>query len=123
MQISRSDQGREITKDELLKIAPFSKGQLTKIYREGYLPKPSRRSRPGSNEPVYFWDASIIEQAKYLYARLQWDASYERARLPLWLSGFAVEFATLKQQWLRALDPCDAATDGRQSRRPSGYCD
>jgi hypothetical protein len=105
MQISRSDQGREITKDELLKIAPFSKGQLTKIYSKGYLPRPSRRSRPGSNEPVYYWDASIIEQAKYLYDRLQWDASYERARLPLWLRGYAVEFAPLKQQWLRALDP------------------
>ncbi len=105
MQTSSRGQGREITKDELLKIAPFSKGQLTKIYRAGYLPRPYRRSRPGSNEPVYFWDESIIEQAKFLYDRLQWDPSYQRARLPLWLRGYAVGFAPLKQQWLRVLDP------------------
>lgn len=105
MQTSSRGQGGEVTKDELLKIAPFSKGQLTKIYREGYLPRSCRRSRPGSNEPVYFWDESVIEQAKFLYDRLQWDPSYHRARLPLWLRGYAVEFAPLKQEWLRSLDP------------------
>ena len=105
MQTSSRGQGREITKDELLKIAPFSKGQLTKIYRAGYLPRPYRRSRPGSNEPVYFWDESILDQAKFLYERLEWDPSYQRARLPLWLRGYPVEFAPLKRDWQRSLDP------------------
>src|SRR5437016_14438890 len=105
MQTGNRDRRREITKEELLKIAPFSKGQLTKIYREGYLPRPQRRSRPGSNDPVYFWDESIIEQAKFLYDLLQWDHSYEGARLPLWLRGYAVEFAPLKQQWLQFFNP------------------
>src|SRR5690242_8952557 len=101
MQTNSRDKGREITKDELLKIAPFSKGQLTKIYREGYLPRPERRSRPGGNDPVYFWDETVTEQAKFLYDWLQWDRSYKRARLPLWLRGYVVDFAPLKQQWLQ----------------------
>lgn len=105
MQTSSRGQGRKISKDELLQIAPFSKGQLTKIYRAGYLPRPDRCSRPGSKEPVYFWDESIIEQAKFLYNRLQRDPSYQRARLPLWLRGYPVEFAPLKREWLRSLEP------------------
>jgi len=71
MQASSINQGREISKDKLLKIAPFSKGQLTKIYRAGYLPRPQRRSRPGSNKPVYFWDESVVEQATLVYDLLQ----------------------------------------------------
>jgi hypothetical protein len=104
MQASRRDQSREISKNELLEIAPFSKGQLTKLYQAGYLPRPQRHSRPGSKKPVYVWDESIIEQAKFLYNLLQWNRSHQWARLPLWLRGYAVEFAPLRQQWLDFID-------------------
>jgi len=104
MQANSINQGREISKDELLKIAPFSKGQLTKIYRAGYLPRPQRRSRPGSNEPVYFWDESVAEQATLLYDLLQWSRADHWVRLPLWLRGYQLDFAPIRQHWLNSID-------------------
>ncbi len=104
MQASSINQGREISKDELLKIAPFSKGQLTKIYRAGYLPRPQRRSRPGSNKPVYFWDESVVEQATLVYDLLQVSRADHWVRLALWLWGYQVDFAPIRQRWLDAID-------------------
>jgi len=104
MQISNRDQGREISKNELLKIAPFSKDQLTEIYRAGYLPKPQRRSFPGSKKPVYYWDESIGEQAALLYELLQWCRLDHRLRLPLWLRGYQVDIGPLRQGWLNSID-------------------
>ncbi len=95
MRARSRDQSREVTKEELLKIAPFSKGQLTKIYSKGYLPRPKRRSRPGSNEPMYYWDESIVEQATLLYNLLQWSRADHWVRLPLWLQGYPVDFGQL----------------------------
>jgi hypothetical protein len=104
MQVSKINQGREISKNELLKIAPFSKDQLTEIYRAGYLPKPQRRSCPGSKKPVYFWDESVVEQARLVYDLLQWSRVDHRVRLPLWLLGYQVNFAPLRQGWLDSID-------------------
>ena len=104
MQASSVNQHREISKDDLLRIAPFSKRQLTKIYRAGYLPRPQRRSYPGSKKPVYFWDESIVEQATMLYGLLQWSRADHRVRLPLWLRGYQVDFAPLRQGWLDSID-------------------
>ncbi len=104
MQISNRDQGRDINKDELLRNAPFSKGQLTKIYQAGYLPRPQRRSRPGSKKPVYVWDESVVEQAKFLYNLLQWNRFHQWVGLPLWLQGYPVKFAPIRQRWLDSID-------------------
>ncbi len=104
MQASSRDQGRGITKDELLKIVPFTRRQLTELCGEGLLPPLQRGSRPGSNKPVYVWDASIVERAKFLYNLLQWNRSHRWVGLPLWLRGYAVEFAPLRQQWLDSID-------------------
>ncbi len=104
MQASSINQDREISKDELLKIAPFSKGQLTRIYRAGYLPRPQRRSCPGSNEPVYFWGESVVEQATLLYDVLQVSRVDHWVRLALWLRGHQVDFAPIRQRWLDSMD-------------------
>ena len=104
MQARSRDQGRGITKGELLKIVPFTRRQLTELCGEGLLPSLQRSSRPGSKKPVYEWDASIVEQAKVLYHLLQWNHSHQWAALPLWLRGYAVEFAPLRQQWLDFID-------------------
>lgn len=104
MQANSLDQGRGITKDELLKIVPFTRRQLTELCGEGLLPPLQRGSRPGSNKPVYIWDASIVEQAKVLYHLLQWNRSHQRAALPLWLRGYAVEFVPLREHWLDFID-------------------
>src|SRR5712692_8427330 len=104
MQARSVDQGKGITKDELLKIVPFTRRQLTQLCGEGLLPSLQRGSRPGSNKPVYVWDESIVERAKFLYNLLQWNRSHQWAALPLWLRGYAVEFAPLQQQWLDVID-------------------
>jgi len=104
MQTSKIHQGREISKDELLEIAPFTRRQLTRIYLEGYLPRPQRRSRPGSNTPVYYWDESVIEQAKLLYDLLRWSRADHWVRLPLWLQGHLVDFVPIRQRWLDSID-------------------
>ena len=114
MQVSKINQGREISKNELLKIAPFSKDQLTEIYRAGYLPKPQRRSCPGSKKPVYFWDESVVEQASLLYDLLQWCRTDHRVRLPLWLRGYQVDFVPIRQRWLDSIDAyLQAFTQGK----------
>lgn len=69
MQTSSSDQRKGITQAELLNILGqrFTQRQLTELRSEGWLPPLQRRSRPGSNKPVYLWDESVVEQAKFLY--------------------------------------------------------
>jgi hypothetical protein len=104
MQTSSVDQGKGITKANLLKIVPFTKRQLTELCSEGWLPPLQRNSRPGSKKPVYIWDESVIEQAKFLYYLLQWDRTHQWVGLPLWLQGYAVDFAPLRQRWLQSID-------------------
>lgn len=104
MQANSVDQGKGITKDELLKVVPFTRRQVTQLCSEGLLPPLQRGSRPGSKKPVYEWDASILEQAKVLYHLLQWNHSHQWAALLLWLRGYAVEFAPLLQHWLDFID-------------------
>jgi hypothetical protein len=104
MQANSVNQHREIRKDELLRIAPFSKRQLAEAYRAGWLPRPQRRSYPGSKKPVYYWDASVIDQATMLYGLLRWYRVDQRVRLPLWLRGYQVDFAPLRQGWLDSID-------------------
>jgi hypothetical protein len=104
MQANSVNQHREIGKDDLLRVAPFSKRQLAEIYHMGLLPRPQRRSDPGSNKPVYYWDESIGEQAALLYELLQWWRLDHRLRLPLWLGGYQVDIAPLRQGWLNSID-------------------
>jgi len=104
MQVSSRNQGRGITKNELLKIVPFTRRQLTELCSEGLLPPLQRSSRLGSNKPMYVWDESIVERAKFLYNLLQWNRSHQWVGLPLWLWSYAVEYAPLRQQWLDYID-------------------
>ena len=104
MQTSSVDLGKGITKAELLKIVPFTRRQLTELCGEGFLPPLQRGSLPGSNKPVYMWDESIVELAKFLYDLLQWDRTHQWVVLPLWLRGYAVDFASLRQRWLQSID-------------------
>lgn len=113
MQANSVNQHREISKDDLLRIAPFSKRQLAEVYRAGLLPRPQRRSSPGSKTPVYYWDQSVIDQATMLYALLRWNRVDHRLRLPLWLRGYQVDFAPLQQGWLDSIDAyLEAYTQG-----------
>lgn len=104
MQANSVNQHREISKADLLRIAPFSKRQLAEAYRTGWLPRPRRRSYPGSKKPVYYWDASISDHATMLYGLLHWSRVDQRVRLPLWLRGYQVDFAPLRQAWLDSID-------------------
>ena len=104
MQANSVNQHRGICKDDLLRIAPFSKRQLAEVYRAGLLPRPQRRSQPGSKKPVYYWDESIGEQAALLYGLLQWWRLDHRLRLPLWLRGYQVDITPLRQGWLNSID-------------------
>jgi hypothetical protein len=104
MQTNSVNQHRGISKADLLRIAPFSKRQLAVVYRAGLLPRPQRRSQPGSKKPVYYWDEPIGEQATLLYELLQWCPLDHRLRLPLWLRGYQVDIAPLRQGWLNSID-------------------
>lgn len=103
MQVSNVKQQGEISKADLLQIAPFSKRQLARMYRAGYLPLPQRRPRSGGKEPVYFWDESVVERATLLYDLLQLRRSDDQARLALWLRGYQVDFAPIRRRWLDSI--------------------
>jgi hypothetical protein len=104
VQASSAKQCREIRKADLLRIAPFSKRQLTEIYRAGLLPRPQHRSSPGGKKPVYYWDERAVEQALSLYDLLQVSHADHWVRLALWLRGYRVDFAPIRQRWLDAID-------------------
>ncbi len=123
MQTSSVDHGKGITKAELLKIlrGRFTSRQLTELCGEGLLPPLQRRPRPGSNKPVYVWDESVVEQAKFLYDLLQWDRAPRWVVLPLWLRGHAVDFAPIRQRWLQSIDAyLQAFTQGNEEESYPG---
>lgn len=107
MQTSSKDRGNRITKREILKRlhGRFNSRQLTELCSEGLLPSwNERRAQPGSKSPEYLWDVSVVEQAIFLYDLLQWQRSHRWVVLPLWLRGYAVEFAPIRQRWLQSID-------------------
>lgn len=107
MQTSSKDQGNGITKREILKClhGRFNSRQLTELCSEGLLPSwNERRAQPGSKSPEYLWNESVVEQAIFLYDLLQWQRSHRWVVLPLWLRGYAVDFASIRQRWLQSID-------------------
>ena len=107
MQVSSQDPGNGITKQEILKSlrGRFTSRQMTEFCSKGWLPTwRERRSVPSSKKPVYLWAESVIEQATLLYELLQVSRADHWVRLALWLRGYPVDFAPIRQRWLDSID-------------------
>ncbi len=81
-----------------------SPGQLNEWRNKGWLPELQRRSCPGRKSPVYVWDERAVEQALYLLDLLQVSRADHWVSLALWLRGYQVDFAPIRQRWLDSID-------------------
>lgn len=110
MHITKVDWEKEMTQHDFLEglhqvlQIDSSRRQLTELRSKGWLPELHRRSCPGSKKPVYVWNEAEVEQALFLFDLLQVSHADHWIRLALWLRGYTVDFAPVRQRWLDSID-------------------
>src|SRR5713101_5850093 len=110
MQMNSVDWEKDMTQEDFLEVLYetqqiySSPRQLTELRSKGWLPELQRRSSPGSKKPLYVWDEPAVEQALYLHDLLQVSRADHWVRLALWLKGYQVDFAPIRQRWLNSID-------------------
>jgi hypothetical protein len=104
--MTRVNWEKEMTQDDFLEGLSRTRGisssprQLNELRNKGWLPELQRRSCPGTKSSVYVWG----EQALDLFDLLQVSRADHWVRLALWLRGYQVDFAPIRQRWLDSID-------------------
>lgn len=79
--------------------------QMTALREEGYLPPLQRRTRPGTNKPLFVWSEKDIEQVVEVYDCWEHCAG-DRVTLTLmlWLLGYEVPLDRLRHFYERTVE-------------------